>query len=155
MVSRHLAKFGPSGFSLLEMLAVLVLIAIAITAVSVNVGRSLEGAKLQAVSRDLVAALRYTRGQAIVKGEQKTFEVDLENMSYQAPGKDAVKFPDKVEVKLLTAQNELSNDRAGHIRFYADGSSTGGHVSLIAGAREWRINVGWLTGEVALEELRK
>lgn len=143
------------GFSLLELMAVLILIAIAVTIASVSVANSLGSAKIQAVSRDLVAALRYTRGQAIVKGQQKTLDVDLEDMSYTAPGKAAVKFPDKVEIKLLTAQNELIHDKAGRIRFYPDGSSTGGHISVIAGAREWRVNVGWLTGEVDLEELKQ
>lgn len=143
------------GFSLLELMAVLVLVAIAVTVASVSISNSLGSAKIQAASRDLVAALRYTRGQAIVKGEQKTLDVDLEAMSYTAPGREAVKFPDKIEVKLLTAQNELVHDKAGRIRFYPDGSSTGGHVSIIAGTREWRVNVGWLTGEVDLEELKE
>ncbi|WP_386067735.1 Tfp pilus assembly protein FimT/FimU [Tahibacter sp. UC22_41] len=143
------------GFSLLELIAVIVLIAIAVTVASLAVSSSLGSAKIQAVSRDLVAALRYTRGQAIVKGRQETLEVDLENMSYTAPGKPTVKFPDKVEVKLLTAQSEQIHERAGRIRFYPDGSSTGGHVSVISGAREWRVNVGWLTGEVDLEELKE
>lgn len=143
------------GFSLLELIAVIVLIAIAVTVASLAVSSSLGSAKIQAVSRDLVAALRYTRGQAIVKGRQETLEVDLENMSYTAPGKPTIKFPDKVEVKLLTAQSEQIHERAGRIRFYPDGSSTGGHVSVISGAREWRVNVGWLTGEVDLEELKE
>lgn len=143
------------GFSLLELIAVLVLVAIAVTVASVSISNSLGSAKVQAASRDLVAALRYTRGQAIVKGEQKTLDVDLEAMSYTVPGKAAVNFPDKIEVKLLTAQNELIHDKAGRIRFYPDGSSTGGHVSIIAGTREWRVNVGWLTGEVDLEELKQ
>ncbi|UXI67789.1 GspH/FimT family pseudopilin [Tahibacter amnicola] len=143
-----------AGFSLLELIAVMVLIAIAVTVASLSVTRSLGSAKIHAVSRDLVAALRHTRGQAIVKGEQKTLDVDLEAMSYTAPGKEAVKFPDKVEIKLHTAQNELIAARAGRIRFYPDGSSTGGHISVISGEREWRVNVGWLTGEVSMEELR-
>jgi general secretion pathway protein H len=143
------------GFSLLELMAVMVLIAIAVTVASVSISNSLGSAKVQAASRDLVAALRYTRGQAIVKREQKTLDVDLEAMSYTVPGKEAVKFPDKIEVKLLTAQNELIHEKAGRIRFYPDGSSTGGHISIIAGTREWRVNVGWLTGEVDLEELKE
>lgn len=143
------------GFSLLELIAVLVLIAIAVTVASISFSKSLGSAKIKAASRDLVAALRYTRGQAIVKGEQKTLDVNLEDMSYTAPGREAVKFPDKIEIKLLTAQNEVLNERTGRIRFYPDGSSTGGHISVIAGSREWRVNVGWLTGEVDLEELRE
>jgi len=154
MSRRTPRRRAAAGFSLLEMMAVMVLIAIAITVASFTVTNSLNSAKLQAVSRDLVAALRYTRGQAIVKGEQKTLDVDLDAMTYQAPNKDAVKFPDKVEIKLLTAQSELTTGRAGGIRFYPDGSSTGGHISVIAGEREWRVNVGWLTGEVSLEEIK-
>jgi general secretion pathway protein H len=149
------SRAAQRGFSLLELIAVLVLIGIAVTVASVSVSKSLGSAKIQAASRDLVAALRYTRGQAIVKGRQETLEVDLEEMSYTAPGKSAVKFPDKIEVKLLTAQSEQIHEKAGRIRFYPDGSSTGGHVSIISGAREWRVNVGWLTGEVDLEELKE
>lgn len=143
------------GFSLLELIAVIMLIAIAVTVASLSFSNSLGSARIQAVSRDLVAALRYTRGQAIVKGRQETLEVDLQEMSYTAPGKPTVKFPDKVTVKLLTAQSEQIHEKAGRIRFYPDGSSTGGHVSVISGAREWRVNVGWLTGEVDLEELKE
>lgn len=152
---RATAPSAARGFSLLELIAVILLIAIAVTVASLSFSSSLGSARIQAVSRDLVAALRYTRGQAIVKGQQKTLEVDLEDMSYTAPGKSAVKFPDKVEVKLLTAQSEQIHEKAGRIRFYPDGSSTGGHVSIISGAREWRVNVGWLTGEVDLEELKE
>jgi len=143
------------GFSLLELIAVIVLIAIAVTVASISISSSLTSVKIQAASRDLVAALRYTRGQAVVKREQKTLDIDLEAMSYTVPGKEPVKFPDKIEVKLLTAQSELIHEKAGRIRFYPDGSSTGGHVSIIAGTREWRVNVGWLTGEVDLEELKE
>ena len=140
------------GFSLLEMMAVLVLLAIAVTAVSVQVSKSLGSARIIAVSRDLVAALRYTRGQAIVKGEQRTLDVDLANMSYHAPDKAAVKFPDGIKVNMTTAENEVTQDRVARIRFFADGSSTGGHVSVFSGQREWRVNVEWLTGEVSLAQ---
>src|SRR5690242_16151192 len=97
------------GFTLLEMLAVIVLLAIALTAVSMSVSKSLSSAKVRAVSRDLVASLRYTRGQAIVKGEQKTFDVDLEAMTYSAPGREPQKFPDGIEVRVLTAGQEATS----------------------------------------------
>ncbi len=140
------------GFSLIEMLAVIVLIAIILTAVSFSFSKSLSNARIQAASRDLVAALRYTRGQAIVKGTDQTLELDLEKNTYQAPNRAAVALPDKMQLRLLTASNELTSEHSGRIRFYRDGSSTGGHISVILGEREWRINVNWLTGEVVLIE---
>ncbi len=140
------------GFSLIEMLAVIVLIAIIATAVSFSFSRSLSGARIQAASRDLVAALRYTRGQAIVKGQEQVFELNLENNSYQAPNRSAVALPKDMQLRLLTASNELTSEHSGRIRFYRDGSSTGGHISILSGEHEWRINVNWLTGEVVLVE---
>jgi len=138
------------GFSLIEMIAVIVLVAIVATLVSFSFSKSLSSAKIQAASRDLVAALRYTRGQAIVKGKEMAMELNLENNSYQAPSKALVQLPKNMELRLLTASQELTSESSGRIRFYPDGSSTGGHISVITGEREWRINVNWLTGEVVL-----
>ena len=133
----------------------IVLIAIAVTAVSMSVSKSLSSARVRAVSRDLVAALRYTRGQAIVKGQQKTLDVDLQALTYTAPGKDAQKFPEGVEIRVLTAAQEQRSDKQVGIRFFPDGSSTGGNITVVSGTREWRVNVGWLTGEVGMDEVKK
>lgn len=137
------------------MIAVITLIAIIMTVVSMSFSKSLDSAKIRAASRDLVAALRYTRGQAIVKGTQQVLQIDLEHNTYQAPGKGVVELPKKMVLQLTTAAEEQSGDHVGGIRFFGDGSSTGGHISVLMGEREWRINVGWLTGEIALEEPAK
>ena len=141
------------GFSLIELVAVLVLVAIALSLVSVAFTKSLDNAKVQAASRDLVAALRYTRGQAIVKGEQAALDIDLQNNTYQAPGKQIVRLPHEMRMTLLTADSEQTGATSGRIRFFPDGASTGGHISVFLGQREWRINVSWLTGEVVREEV--
>jgi general secretion pathway protein H len=134
------------------MVAVIVLIGIVAAVVTFSFSKSLTGAKIQAASRDLVAALRYTRGQAIVKGQQKVLELNLEKNSYQAPGKNSVDLPKEMVLRLTTAQQELTSESSGGIRFFPDGSSTGGNIAIVMGAREWRINVGWLTGEITLDK---
>lgn len=133
-------------------MAVIVLIAIALTAVTFSFSKSLQSAKIRGASRDLVAALRYTRGQAIVKGKQEVLLLDLDKKSYTAPGKGAVKLPDGMDLRLTTADTEVTGGNAGGIRFFPDGSSTGGHIAVLQGQREWRVNVAWLTGEIALDE---
>lgn len=140
------------GFTLVELMAVIVLLAIALTAVTFSFSKSLQSAKVRGASRDLVAALRYTRGQAIVKGKQEVLTLDLNNNSYTAPGKSAVKLPKDMTLGLTTADSEVTGDNVGGIRFFPDGSSTGGHVSVFQGRREWRVNVAWLTGDIALDE---
>ena len=144
-----------SGFSLIEMVAVIVLLAIAVSIVTLSFSRIFNAAKVQAASRDLVAALRYTRGQAIVKGQEATFDLDLANNSYRAPGRDSVQLPKSMRLNLYTAEQEQTSDTSGSIRFFADGASTGGHISVLMDRAEWRISVDWLTGAVTREELHQ
>ncbi|HEY6545709.1 MAG TPA: GspH/FimT family pseudopilin [Dokdonella sp.] len=140
------------GFTLIELIAVVVLLAIVLAIASLSLSKSLESAKVRAASKDLVAALRYTRGQAIVKGKPQVLVLDLEKNSYVAPGKKPVELPKDMVLRLTTAETEQTGANSGGIRFFSDGSSTGGHVSVLMGQREWRINVAWLTGEIELDE---
>ena len=143
------------GFSLIEMIAVLVLIALVFAFVTLSFSKSLSSAKIQAASRDLVAALRFTRGQAIVKGKSTSLELDIENNRYMTPGRHVVELPKNMRMTLLTADNEVTGANSGRIRFFPDGASTGGHISVLMGKDEWRINVDWLTGAVTREELKQ
>jgi general secretion pathway protein H len=143
------------GFSLIEIVVVLFLIALAVSAVSVSFSKSMSGARLQAATRDMVAALRYTRGQAIVKGRETTFDLDLAGNTYAAPGRGTVQLPKNMHMTMFTADQEITSETSGRIRFFADGSSTGGHISVLMERVEWRINVDWLTGAVTREELQR
>lgn len=140
------------GFTLVEIIAVVALIALAMTLVAVTVGDGLTNAKVKAASRDLVAALRYTRGQAIVKREPMALAVDVDGRRYRAPGRKWVELPKEMEIKILTARSEMEGEGIGRIRFYPDGASTGGNIELFRGEAVWRIDVNWLTGEVALSD---
>ena len=140
------------GFTLIEIVAVLVLIAILLGLASLGFSQTINAARVRAAGKDLVAALRYTRGQAIVSGEEQALELDVEHRTYTAPKRDAQELPGKMELRLVTAAEEQTSETTGRIRFYPDGSSTGGKVRLISGEREWQVQVGWLTGEVRLRE---
>ena len=137
------------------MIAVIVLIALLFAMVSLSFTKSLSGARIQAASRDLVAALRFTRGQAIVSGKSTSLELDIENNRYMVPGRRVVNLPANMRMLLTTADNEVTGQNSGRIRFFPDGASTGGHISVLMGNDEWRINVDWLTGAVSREELKR
>jgi general secretion pathway protein H len=142
------------GFTLIEVLVTMTLVAAIAGMLSFAIVGRLDSVRVATAARDLAAALRYTRSQAILHREEKYLEIDLERRSYTAPGKQPVALPESLELKLLTASSEVSSDQVGRIRFFADGGSTGGRVTLNAGARQWQVKVSWLTGEIQLDDGR-
>lgn len=142
------------GFTLIEMIAVLMLVALVAGAVAFSLGSNLKGVRTKAAVRDLTAAMRYTRGLAIVQHEQRALEIDVDARTYQAPGRPLIELPEGLDMKLLTAASEQTGDSKGLIRFFPDGSSSGGRVTLKRGDHEWRVEIAWLTGEVRMEEGR-
>jgi general secretion pathway protein H len=100
-----------------------------------------------------VANLRYTRVRAIVEKSEKLFMVNVDERSYQAPGRKEVSLPEEVDLTLTTARSEMSSENVGGIRFFPDGGSTGGHIEMYVNGREYRINVAWLTGEATLQKV--
>lgn len=139
-----------TGFTLIEVLVVMVMLAVLASVLAFNMSGSLKGSQIRAASRDLVAALRYTRSQAMVKHKQQTIQFDMQAKTYRAPGKKLVSLPEEMDMQLYTAESEIASENSGAIRFFPDGASTGGRVTLSVGERLWRINVVWLTGEVRM-----
>jgi general secretion pathway protein H len=140
----------PRGFTLFEMLAVILLLGLAAAAVSVPVSQGLASARVNAASGELASALRYTRMQAIVQGKEQKFLVDVAGPTYQSPGRDVQHLPEGMKLAVNSAKADQSNTQAA-IRFFPDGSSTGGRITLSRGTREWRVNVAWLTGAISVD----
>jgi len=49
-------------------------------------------------------------------------------------------------------RQESPNDDTGGIRFFPDGSSTGGRISVARGQRTLVVEVDWLLGRVSVNE---
>jgi general secretion pathway protein H len=138
------------GFTLLEMLAVILLIGIAAAAVSVSVSQGLAAARVRAASGELAAALRATRAQAIVQGRQQIFELDTHDGTYHGADGRTVRLPKGMQLSITSAKEDQPNAHTGRIRFFPDGSSTGGHIVMKRGTRQWRVDVAWLTGAISV-----
>lgn len=131
------------GFTLLEMLVVILLIGLAAGLLGLGVRQGLQAVQERRVVGQMVDALRTTRAGAVVSGAVARTEFDLQKMTFQAPGRALQRWPAELHVSLHTAEQAGSA-----VEFYPDGSSTGGHLLLANGSRRWRIDVGWLTGSV-------
>ncbi|RAO74873.1 GspH/FimT family pseudopilin [Dyella jiangningensis] len=151
---RGIGRGGRSrGFTLLEMLAVILLIGIAAAAVAVSVTQGLASARVAAASGELAAALRATRTQAIVHGNEHTFDVDTRANTYRADDGKVVRLPTGMRIGITSAKEDQVSATTGRIRFFPDGSSTGGHITLQRNQRQWRVNVSWLTGAVSVADV--
>ena len=142
---------GSRGFTLVELMVVLVIISLVMGLVATSMSRSISGAEARAASRNLVASLRYTRARAIIDKQEQVFQVNTEDRSYQAPGREQVNLPEGVDLTVTTARSEITSEAVAGIRFFPDGGSTGGHIELTVNDREYRVNIAWLTGETRLE----
>jgi general secretion pathway protein H len=141
------------GFTLLELLLVLV-IAAAGYALVVGVGTGgVSGSELKSAARAVAAGLREARGTAIASQEPAAMTLDLERRSMEVDGGRRPRpLPQRLDLKLYTAQSEIVDEKRGAIRFYPDGSSTGGRVTLASGTRTFLVDVDWLTGRVSIKE---
>ena len=141
------------GFTLLELLVVLVIAGAGYALlVRFNAG-GVSGAQLKSAARAVAAGLRDARGTAIARQESTALVIDLENRSMEVGGgARARELPRRLDLKLYTAQSEIVDGKRGAIRFYPDGSSTGGRVTLASGERRFLVDVDWLTGRVSIKE---
>ena len=113
------------------------------------------GADLRASSRDIAAGLRQARTLAVSGKRETAVTLDLEKRVFALSGNSRqFQLPEQLELKLYTAQSEIVNERQGAIRFFPDGSSTGGRVTLASGERKFLVDVDWLTGKVSIRSGR-
>ena len=143
------------AFTLFEMLAVILLIGIAAAAVAVSVTHGLASARINAAAGELAASLRATRTQAIVHGQQRIFQIDTNNLTYSGADKRDVRLPKGLDLSVTSAAGDQSSGEIARIRFFPDGSSTGGRITLRSGRREWHVNVSWLTGAISIYDTAK
>lgn len=141
-----------AGFTLIEILAVLAIVAAIMGVFAFSIAGRLDKMKISGAARDVMSALRQTRSKAIVSRSEQTLEVDLEARTVTAPDENPIQLPEQLEMKLVTASTEVSSDKVGRIRFFPDGGSTGGKVTLATDTREWQVKVSWLTGEIELDD---
>jgi general secretion pathway protein H len=146
-------RSGSYGFTLLELLLALVLAALLMAIAAPNFAPLLARAQLYSATRDVASALRHARGQALVRGRDAEFELDVDRHRYRVTGRaKTYGLPSPLHLSLFTAETETVDEGTGRIRFFPDGSATGGRVTLEGDGQKRVVDVNWLTGEVKIRE---
>ena len=139
------------GFTILELLVMLVIGAIAYSLVLGVPFRGASIADLKAASRTVASGLRQAQSTAMATRRDALLTIDLEAREFQVTGTEAARnLPKDLEISLYTAQQDVTSEKKGSIRFYPDGSSTGGRITLAVKERKYLVDVDWLTGRVSI-----
>ena len=138
--------------TLIEILVVLSIMAIgAALVVPMVSGSGASTGDLKSAARQIAAGLRLARSEAVARRHETAVTLDLEARTFRVAGEGRdVALPPKVDLKLFTAQSDLLNERQGAIRFFPDGGSNGGRITVGSGERKYEVDVDWLTGRVAI-----
>lgn len=141
------------GFTLLELLVVLV-IAVLLVSVTPPLLSAMSGStELRGAARQIAAGLRLARNLAITHQAEAVMSLDLAQRRFAISGDPReITLPESLVLHLYTAQSELQNQTTGNIRFFPDGSSTGGAITVSGPKIAYRVNVDWLTGGIAIVE---
>jgi len=143
------------GFTLIELLVVLTILALVAVLLPSFLSGGKARAEFTAAGQQIASALRDTRGLALKRGRTETFAVDFAAGTYgTSDGARIFHLPRGTRLQLVTTAGELVDTPIGRIRFFADGSSTGGEVRLLQGQRRAGVRVDWLTGRISLETER-
>ena len=110
-------------------------------------------AELRSAARQLAAGLRFARNEAVARQREAVLTLDLVRRRFAVSGDPReIALPESLALHLYTAQSELLDQATGNIRFFPDGSSTGGAITVSGAKLAYRVNVDWLTGAIAIVE---
>jgi len=141
------------GFTLIELTVVLLIMVLGLSVIAINISSGNQATQLKAITRDIASALRYARGQALISHQEVIVAINLAENNYKVSNRDKIyPFSDEIEVTVVIAQDEFKDEELAQIRFYADGSCSGGRITM-----EWdkflhTIDINWLTGKVDISD---
>lgn len=143
------------GLTLLELLVVLTILLILIALVPPAIRGQLSGLRLERSTSTVVSALRSAQAQAISRNIETGVQFDLAQRTYGISdnGRRMTReLPDDVHVRIVTGRAEIAGPSTATIRFYPDGTSTGGEVHLSSGGSRMSIDVSWISGAVRIRD---
>lgn len=140
-----------SGFTLLEILVVMVIAGLMIALVPPLFSGAVSGTKIKGSARDLAIALRESRSKAIIRNSEQRIHLDLDKHQYRVGDGKIQALPEDVviDVELITGTKVEDIDKHV-IHFFPDGSSSGELITISGGNRMYHLHLNWLTGNITI-----
>ena len=139
------------GFTLLEMVSVLALIAIMAAVLLPLIPRQTSRARLQAYALQAAAVLKEDRNAAIRQGTAVATLVDAGSRLIRSGATAAfIRIPEDVRFEALLPRSCNHREALSTINFFASGMSCGGAIALTRLDVGYEVRVNWLTGRIEI-----
>lgn len=137
-----------NGFTLLEIIIVLVLVTLILGLSTVYFAGFLPGVKLDATGRELAALVRHARSLARRSGEVRTIVIDLDARTYGMGDAGGKSFPPHVLVTIIDPLSGEIHQGKYPLAFRPDGGGAVGAIVLSGGKKRIRLDMDPVTGVV-------
>jgi len=143
-----------AGFTLFELLAVLIVLAAAMVAVATFTRSSSSGVKVKAAAQLTASRLRDLRAAALTTGSDRKAVIDVNARTIRFnDGRPSLHLNRNIAVAVTGALSEQSVGGLPGVRFFPNGSSTGATITLSAQRQTYEVRINWLTGRVSTAPL--
>lgn len=137
------------GFTLLEMVCVLAIIALLAAVLLPFIPRQTSRARLQAYALQAAALLKTDRNAAITRRTGIATLVDAQSRAIRSgASRTTVRIPDDVRFDAVLPKTCEQRATLSTINFFANGTSCGGTIALTRLDAGYEIKVNWLTGRI-------
>lgn len=140
------------GFTLMELLVVIAIIGTVVALAPPLWSNAVPATEQRAAARRVAQLMRVARMDAVAQRHDVPVNFDLQQRMVAVAGHKPFRIPDGIEIALTTTEAEKQDDSKAAVRFYPDGGSTGGRVTLTVGERAYRIDIDWLSGRIAIDD---
>jgi general secretion pathway protein H len=148
---RKVSRPSERGFTLLEMVCVLALIALMAAVLLPFVPLHTSRSRLQGYVLQTAALLKEDRNAAIRRGTGVATLVDAGSHTIRSGSNaDMIRIPDDVHLETLLPRTCNQREALSTISFFASGMSCGGTVALTRADVGYEVRVNWLTGRVEI-----
>jgi len=139
-----------SGFTLLELMIVLVVISLLLGLSSVYFSGQMPGYRFRATARDLSATMRFAQLQAVMNGSKQTLTIDMDAKRYGIEGREIKNIDPAIAIKVLDPFSGEISRGAYHFVFSPAGAAQGGAIVLASGKKTVRIELDPVVGSVVI-----
>ncbi|MEQ8286943.1 GspH/FimT family pseudopilin [Thalassospira sp.] len=146
------------GFTLIELMVVFAIAGLILSFAPINWTGIIGGRSFDRDIEDVTRMLDDTRMSAILGGTERRVLFDVVTGNCSSDAGNEIKatqkacFDNETEVSFVSARQEQIDENTSAIRFFADGSSTGGRIVAQRNGKQVQIIVDWLTGDVTVSK---